>query len=235
VPFRFVFWLMVIPGALSVFTFWRLVDDPHASPNPSARFWATLKDLPAGFRRYLSAVGVFGLGDFAHTLLILAATEMLTPRFGMARAAAIAGMLYVLRNTVQTIASYPIGVLADRLGHHRLLLAGYALGACTAGMMAVLFIVATDRIVPLAVVFSLAGTYMAIQDALEPTIAAKYLTAGSHALGYGVLGSVNGVGDFLSSMLVGTVWTVGSPEMAFASAAFLMVAGTVWLQRMGRG
>jgi hypothetical protein len=62
--------------------------------------------LPASFRRYLSAVGIFGIGDFAHTLLILAATQLLTPRMDVLRAAQVAELLYVGRNVVQTLASY---------------------------------------------------------------------------------------------------------------------------------
>jgi hypothetical protein len=38
--------------------------------------------LPAAYRQFLVAVGLFGAGDFAHTLLILLATQKLIPVFG---------------------------------------------------------------------------------------------------------------------------------------------------------
>ena len=38
--------------------------------------------LPAAYRQFLVAVGLFGAGDFAHTLLILLATQKLIPMFG---------------------------------------------------------------------------------------------------------------------------------------------------------
>jgi MFS family permease len=100
-PFRLVLWLSVIPGFLAVLAFLTLVKDPAHSPNPALRFFTSLRGLPSRFKRYLGAVGVFGIGEFSHSLLILAATQPLTPSRGVVQAAQIAGMLYVALNVVQ--------------------------------------------------------------------------------------------------------------------------------------
>lgn len=71
-----VFWLTLIPGFLAVFAFLILVEDPEHSPNPALKFFSTLRGLPVRFKHYLGAVGIFGSGDFSHTLLILAATQL---------------------------------------------------------------------------------------------------------------------------------------------------------------
>jgi mannose/fructose/N-acetylgalactosamine-specific phosphotransferase system component IID len=42
---------------------------------------------------------------------------------------------------------------------------------------------------------------------------------------YGVMGTVNGVGDLVASVMVGTLWTAISPVVAFACAAGLMLLG----------
>lgn len=115
-PFRMVFWLTLVPGVLAVVAFLTMVSDPEHSPNPALKFFSTLRGLPDTFKRYLGAVGIFGIGDFSHSLLILAATQLLTPSMGVLKAAQIAGLLYVWRNIVQVALSYPIGVLADRFG-----------------------------------------------------------------------------------------------------------------------
>jgi dipeptide/tripeptide permease len=39
------------------------------------------------------------------------------------------------------------------------------------------------------------------------------------------MATVNGVGDFVASALVGLLWTLVSPVVAFAYAAVLMFAG----------
>jgi len=88
-PFRFVLWLSVIPGALAVLAFLTLVQDPQHSINPALKFFSTLRSLPHQFKRYLGAVGIFGAGDFSHSLLILAATQLLTASMGVVHAAQV--------------------------------------------------------------------------------------------------------------------------------------------------
>ncbi|HEY1217194.1 MAG TPA: MFS transporter [Bryobacteraceae bacterium] len=81
-PFRLVLWLSVVPGMLAVLAFLTLVQDPQHSPNPEFRFFHSLRILPTRFKHYLAAVGLFGIGDFSHSLLILAATSLLAPHLG---------------------------------------------------------------------------------------------------------------------------------------------------------
>ena len=225
-PFRVVFWLMLVPGIGSVISFMWLVQDPEASPNPGLRFWRTIAALPSDFRQYLAAVGVFGVGDFAHTLLILAATQLLAPRLGTTRAAAVAGLLYVGRNAVQTAASLPIGALADRVGHKRVLTIGYLLAVVTAAVVSAAFMRPDAAAVLLVMAFAAAGLYTAIEEALESTIAAEHVPVAVRGIGFGVLGSVNGLGDFVSSTAVGALWTSTSPSIAFGAAAVVMAIGT---------
>ncbi len=230
-PFRFVLWLSVIPGVLAVIAFLTLVKDPQHSPNPALKFFSTLRGLPARFKRYLGAVGLFGIGDFSHSLLILAATTLLTASMGVIHAAQIAGLLYVWRNIVQVAVSYPVGVIADRLGHLPVLLAGYVLGVLTAALTALAFWFAVDSVALLTVIFFVAGLYVAVQEALESTVAAEMVQSETLAMSYGALGTVNGAAKFISSTMVGVLWTVVSPVFSFALAALLMGLGTLALMR----
>lgn len=233
-PFRLVLWLSVIPGVLAVLAFLVLVKDPEHSPNPALTFYGTLGGLPIRFKRYLGAVGLFGIGDFSHTLLILAATSLLTSPMGVVQAAQVAGLLYVWRNVVQVAMSYPVGMLADRLGHLTVLVAGYALGAATAALTALAFWFATDSIVWLTFIFLVAGLYVAVQEALEATVTAGMVDATHLATGMGALGTVNGTAKFISSATVGGLWTLVSPVAAFGLAAGLMLAGTLAIARVRR-
>lgn len=232
--FRLVLWLSVIPGVLAALSFWTLVQDPEQAPNPALRFFKSLRELPARFKRFLAAVGLFGIGDFSHSLLILAATTLLTARFGALRAAQLAGLLYVGRNVVQVLASYPIGALADRIGALPVLLAGYGLGVLTALGTAAAFWLQVDSLVWLAAIFFIAGLYIAVQEALESTVTASLIDAKTLATGYGTLGTVNGVAKFASSTLVGFLWTAVAPVAGFAVAALLMLGGTLALARLPR-
>ena len=232
--FRFVLWLSVIPGLLAVLAFFTLVQDPEHSPNPALKFFSSLRGLPLRFKRYLAAVGIFGAGDFSHSLLILAATQLLTASMGVVQAAQAAGLLYVWRNGVQVAVSFPIGVLADRLGHGPVLIAGYLLGVLTAVSTACAFLFQVESVVLLAVIFFIAGLYVAVQEALESTVTAEMVDKDILAMSIGALGTVNGTAKFVSSSLVGVLWTLISPVFGFGLAALLMAAGIFFLQTAGK-
>jgi len=232
--FRFVLWLSVIPGLLAVLSFFIMVQDPEHSPNPTLKFFHSLRGLPLRFKRYLAAVGIFGIGDFSHSLLILAATQLLTASMGVVHAAQVAGLLYVWRNIVQVAVSFPVGVLADRFGHLPTLIIGYVLGVLTAILTALAFLLHIESVTLLGVIFLVAGLYMAVQEALESTVTAEMVNKDTLALSIGALGTVNGTAKFVSSTVVGVLWTVVSPVFSFGLAALLMAAGTVVLQQTDR-
>jgi MFS family permease len=230
-PFRFVFWLTLVPGVLAVAAFLVFVRDPEVSPNPALKFFSTLRDLPSRFKRYLAAVGIFGIGDFSHSLLILAATQLLAPRFGLIHAAQVAGLLYVWRNLVQVAVSYPVGVLADRFGSRPVLIAGYGLGVLTALLAAAAFALDLGQLPFLVLIFFVAGLYVAVQEALESTVTADMVAPETLTTSYGALGAVNGAAKFVSSAAVGVLWTAISPTFSFGLAAVFMAIGVLALLR----
>jgi MFS family permease len=230
-PFRTIFVLSLVPGLASVASFVFLVREKKRPANRMLRFWGALRDLPKPFTRFLQGVGIFGLGDFSHTLLILAATQLLVPVHGPVRAAQIAALLYVLRNVVYAAASFPIGLLADVIDKAKLLATGYVLGVLTAAMIAGALAMNDPGLIRLGAVFVCAGLYIAIQDSLEGAIPADLVPAQSRGIAYGLIGTVNGVGDLTASVLVGSLWTAMSPAIAFNCAAIVMLAGTLVLIR----
>jgi MFS family permease len=127
--------------------------------------------------------------------------------------------------------SFPIGVLADRFGHMPMLIAGYVLDVLTAVLTAGAFAFHIDSIVFLGVIFLVAGLYMAVQEALESTGIAEMVSHDLLATAVGALGTVNGTAKFISSTVVGVLWTAISPVFSFGLAARLMFAGTIVLRQ----
>jgi MFS family permease len=180
--------------------------------------------LPARYRKFLVAVGLFGAGDFAHTLLILLATQKLTLTMGATKAASLAVGLYVLHNVFYAAFAYVAGLLADHFRKPRVLAAGYALGA----LMAVLIVAAPMTPWMLGGIFVLGGIYVAIEETLEDSLCAELVSEDHHGMAFGVLATVNGVGDFLSSVIVGALWSGVGLAAAFGYSAVLFAAGA-WL------
>lgn len=184
-------------------------------------FGARIAQLPKGYWRFLAGVFAHGMGDFAPTLLILRATQILTPRYGGARAATIAVGLYTFFNVVNAAAAYPAGALADRVGRRGLLAAGYAIGAATY----IGFIFERPTIPVLAILFALAGVHGAAQQSLEKSAASELLPKERRGSGFGVLATTNGVGDLVSSVVVGALWSSVSPAAGFLYAGVFAAAG----------
>jgi MFS family permease len=223
----------VVPGALAALSFAILVPSPRQIASHVAKpFWTSLATLPPEFRKFLISVALFGLGDFAHSMLILRVVQLLAPGHGALRAGAIGLTLYTLHNVTYAGASYPAGALADRVsarfGRRGILAVGYLLAAATcAGFIALPQ--TNPRISALVGLLCLAGLYVAIQDTLEKAVAADLLPRDSRAMGYGVLATVNGIGDFVSSMAVGVLWSKVSPDAGFAYAGVLTALGGILL------
>jgi MFS family permease len=185
--------------------------------------------LPVPFRRFLLGVGVFGAGDFSHSLLILYASRMLAPEMGLARAASLAVVLYTVHNFFSAGSAYGSGWLSDHVRQRKIVLAaGYAL----AGLTAILLCASTHSILMLGVIFVSGGLYFGVVDALEDTVAAELVPKEQHGMAFGTLAAVNAVGDFLSSLVVGFLWSAVSVQAAFATSAVLFFAGVILILRV---
>jgi MFS family permease len=214
----------LLPGLAAAAAFAFLVppgkaDDTRRAPS----FISSFNQLPKTFWHYLAGVFAHGVGDFAPTLLILRAGQILTPRFGFTRASTIAVGLYTLFNIVNAAATYPAGALADRMSKRGILAVGYLFGVLAfAG-----FIFESPTIPMLALLFGLAGIHDAIQQSVEKSLAAELLPINIRGSGFGVLAAVNGIGDLISSVVVGVLWSTVSANAGFIYAGFFALVGAV--------
>lgn len=222
VSVREVFLLTLIPGIAAALFIAFVVREAPQDPGPTRPLSASVRALPPRFRRFLVGVGLAGLGDFANTFLILWATQAWTPRLGVARAASTAIAFYVGYNVVYTISCSVAGRLADRFAKHAVLATGYGLGV----IPAVALVLPGDSYAKYAVVFGMTGVYMGFYETVESASAAELLPPDLRGAGFGVLATVNGIGDVVSSLLVGALWAV-SPALAMGFVIVTTVSGSI--------
>jgi MFS family permease len=229
--YRKVFLWTLVPGLVAVVAFWFLVRERTIEARPRRSFLIGLKELPTPFRRFLVGVSVFGAGDFSHTLLILYASRMLAVEHGVARAASLAVGLYTLHNVFYAGSAYLSGWLSDHVPNRKAVLAaGYSL----AGVTAILLCTGTHSLWLLAGIFVLAGLYVGTEEALEDTVAAELVQKEQHGMAFGTLAAVNAVGDFASSLLVGSLWSAFGVGTAFSVSAVLFFAGAMLILSLGK-
>lgn len=224
---RGVFLLTLLPGLLAVACIAFLVRERPHTPRPEGSFFGNVRALPATFRRFLLGVGLAGLGDYSNTLLILWATQAWTPRLGAKTAATWAMLAYVGYNVVYTATCALAGWLSDRLPKHRVLAFGYVLGV----VPAVALILDRHGFVGFGAAFAFSGLYMGFYETVESVSAATLVPKDLKGTGFGVLDTVNGVGDFVSSALVGLLWAL-HPAAAMGFVIAVSLAGAWVIVRL---
>lgn len=229
IGYRSLFALSVIPGLLAAVAVLVLVAEGPRFFHAADRAVHSMRGLlsaPSQFRRLLSGVGLYGLGNFSATLLILRATDLLHGGGrSLTHAAAIAVLLYAGHNAANALSAYPAGVLADHVGRLRMLVVGIALFA----VACLAFVPGQASIPLLAVLFALVGVSTGIVETAQGARAAELLDVSVRGRGFGLLGLVEGVGDLVSSLVVGALWTLTDPAWGFVFAAALAGAGALVL------
>jgi MFS family permease len=226
VPLRSVFWIAMIPGVLAAVAFVVLIpaqDTTSREPPPS--LLAGIRALPSPFRRFLVAVASFGIGDFARTLLVLRASELLANPAAKGSGAATAMLLFSLHHAVAAACAFPVGYLADWMSPRKLLAAGYVLGVVTALLAAF----AQPALWFHVLLFTVAGMVIGIEETLEGVLCAKLVPSKLRGSAYGLLAATNGIGDMVASAVVGVVWSLYGAALAFCLAAGACAIGTLLL------
>lgn len=210
----------IIPGVLAGAAYIFVRERPRTVP-PREPLHLAISGLPEAFKRYVLGAGVFGLGNFSTTLLVLAAIRALTPAVGMGPAIVWASAMYLGHNIISASLSYPLSVASERLGTGRLLLVAFGLFVIVCGILAF----ASASIPAIAASFAVAAIAGSIIEPMEATLASDLLPAATRGTGFGVLAAVNGIGDFVSSAGAGALWQFAGPLAAFGSAGVVCIAG----------
>lgn len=226
VGLRPIFLFTLIPGLIAACCITFLVKEKQHAPQVKLPFWVGMKSLPDQFRRYLCGIGIAGIGDFSKTLLILWTTQALTPTYGITKAAFWAIFFYIFYNIVDVISCYVSGHLADRFTKRHILSFGYLLAI----IPAIALMLPGASFTKFAIVFGFSGIYMGIVDTVTSATAAELIPANIKGAGFGVLATVNGLGDLVSSIVVGCLWVV-SPAVAMGFVVLTAVVGAVIIER----
>jgi len=216
---RQVFLLAFVPAVLVLILALRLREPAHADAGPSRRYDWSFRALPAPYRRYLLAVGLFTLGNSSNMFLLLRAQQA---GLGAIRVT----LLWAVFSAVAALASTPLSAWSDRVGRRRLILAGWGGYAALYGALGWLPGGATW----LWLVFALYGLVTAMIEGSERALVADLVPAGGAGTAFGWYYLVTGLLLLPASVVFGALWERGSASCAFgfSAACALAAIGVLW-------
>lgn len=206
---RAVFWIAVIPAAISFVLAWLALREPeqHLAPLKKSPFFAGFRQLDRDTKRLLQVGFLFTLARFSEGFLILKGIDI-----GLSEA--LSPLTLAIFNLAYVALAYPIGVLSDRMSPRAILMAGIAV--LIAGN---LVLARTSTFAGLVVGSVLWGAHMAMTQGIFSRMIADTASERLRATSFGAFWFVSGLGALLASLGAGWLW-----DREGASATFLTSA-----------
>jgi MFS family permease len=208
------------------------VQEPPSTKKTKARGWPIrkeeLKRLPAAYWIAVTIGVVFTLARFSEAFLVLKAQAE-----GLALA--LIPLVYVWMNTVFSLAATPAGILSDKIGRLKVLLAG--LGVLTIADVVLAFV---PGLWGVAIGVGLWGLYLGLSQGLLSALVSDTAPEDLRGTSFGIFNLLTAGALLAASVLAGWLWqTYGSVATflfgaMFSGVAGLMMAGAMKLGRLRR-
>ena len=222
--------LSVIPGLLAALAiFYAIRHIPRMTAHTRIPVHIIVRPLLRGsLGQVLLGVSFFEAGNIATTLLILRASQQLTPRLGLNSATQVAIGLYVGYSVAATLASVPAGRLSDKWGAIRVL----AVGVFFFLLAYLGFAISIPNVLILAGSFIVAGFAIGCIETSEHASVAGLAPVNLRGSAFGLLATVQSFGNIIASGIAGLLWTAFSLSIAFIYLAAWALISCVLLARI---
>ncbi|MCX8504913.1 MAG: MFS transporter [Beijerinckiaceae bacterium] len=207
--FRLVFWLAVIPAALSVATLFFFVPEREAPEKGTAKSPITLASIAALPRAYWVLLGIgaiMSLARVSDAFLVLRVANL-----GLATA--YAPLVLVAMNIIYALFAYPAGKLADRVSRKTLLAIG------------IVALIAADAVLALAPSLGwgglgliLWGLHMALTQGLLAAMIAAEAPSDLRGTAFGLFNLASGGAMLLGNVAGGLLWDLAGDGVTFLAS-----------------
>ncbi len=225
--YRTLFWIAFLPGLLAVSaTFFvrekrreHLPEKGFSALNLLA-FTAYWREGPPRYRRLVGGLLVFALFNSSDVFLLLKAREAGLDDVGVVG-------VYIFYNLVYTVAAFPVGMLADRLGMKRVFIGGLLVFAAVYAGMGF----ATQGWV-VGVLFFLYGLYASATESVAKAWISNISAREHTATAIGTYTAFQSIAALLASSLTGLLWYSFGPAIALTTSAVAAVGVGLYLARI---
>jgi MFS family permease len=220
---RRVFWIAIIPAAISFLLAWLVLKetDQHLAPIKKSPFFAGFRELDKETKRLLQVGFLFTLARFSEAFLILKGIEV-----GLSEA--MSPLTLAIFNLAYVALAYPAGALSDKMQPRSILIAGMIV--LIAGD---LVLARTASFAGLVVGTALWGTHMALTQGIFSRMIADSAPEELRATSFGAFYFVTGVGALLASLGAGWLWDRQGSESTFLTSAGVAAAAVAMLMLLG--
>src|SRR3954464_11931505 len=220
---RAVFWIAVLPAALSFLLAWLALREPeqHLAPLKKAPFFAGFRQLDKDTKRLLQVGFLFTLARFSEGFLILKGIDI-----GLSEA--MSPLTLAIFNLAYVALAYPAGALSDRISPRAILMAGIAL--LIGGN---LVLAETEGFAGLVIGTALWGAHMALTQGIFARMIADRAPEKLRATSFGAFWFVTGIASLLASLGAGWLWDRQGASATFITSAIVAAVALAMLSLLG--
>ena len=216
---RAVFWIAVIPAALSFLLAWLALREPehHLAPLKKSPLFAGFRQLNPETKRLLKVGFLFSLARFSEGFLILKGIDI-----GLSEA--MSPITLAIFNLAYVALAYPAGILSDRMSPRSILMTGMAVLVA-----ANLVLGETAGYAGLIVGTILLGAHMALTQGIFARMIADSAPDELRATSFGAFWFVTGIAGLLASLGAGWLWDRQGSSATFLTSAAIAAAALAML------
>ncbi|MBI5408484.1 MAG: MFS transporter [Nitrospirae bacterium] len=215
--YRLVFWLSMLPGIIAVMVIVFFIKErgqgvkgsrgqapkENKPSNPRTLESSNPNSFDWRYKVFVAIVTLFTIGNSSDVFLILRATDVGIGEIQIP-------LLYLTFNLIYSLVSMPAGILSDRIGRKRIILAGFLLfGIVYAGFGA------SYENWHIWGLFMLYGIFMGLTEGIHKAYLGAIIPEGRKATGYGIYSSFVGLAALPASIIGGYLWDKFGPHATF--------------------
>lgn len=212
--YKKIFFLTAIPGAIALLIIIFLVREaPIIKKQPATK--QSIAGLPKNFYFLLFVIIIFSLGNSTDAFLLLRAQNL---GLGILSIPIVYALFYLF----YALLSYPVGILSDKIGKKKMIIAGWGFYALTYAGFALA--TAAWQVWPL---FLLYGVFYAATEGSGRALTADIVEPARHGLAFGLYNTAIAVTALPASVFAGWLWDSYSPAAAFHFGWIMSVAAII--------
>jgi MFS family permease len=216
--FRMLVILAAVPGIIGVVLVALFIRDQAVAGEKRRPPKFSLKGFDRRFKAFLVITVVFTLGNSSDAFLILRSQQL-----GLSLVEIL--IMLALFNLLTTIVAVPAGILSDRIGRPRVIIAGWLIyGLVYLGFA---FITRSWQVWGLYILY---GAYYGVTEGVGKALVADVVTASEkRGTAFGLYNAAVGISALPASLLAGLLWQKWGPAAPFLFGAALSLVSVAAL------